>query len=365
VQHYGNGFLLLTKPLSIVSSEVNASWSPNPEGPWTDLGTVFRVPVPPQSYVAGFTYKHAYTYNPTVIADAPLRDGGYLASYNVNTFEPAEAVRDGRLAGPRFVSIDLPRPPTAPRRASIRIGPSPWTPTFGVDRHGSVRTANGGVGSRPFRTARAISVVRTPTARGGWVASANGGVFAFGDAGYFGSMGSTHLNRPIVGMAATPTGKGYWLVASDGGIFAFGDGRYYGSTGNLRLHRPIVAMAATPTGDGYWLVASDGGIFTFGDARYYGSTGGSPPGAPVRAMATTPDGLGYWLVTIDGRVFAFGDANDAGNAPPLSRTHTLTIGIVAAPGGYRIVQSNGTVYARGARRGHFRIAGARSIVAAG
>ena len=40
-----------------------------------------------------------------------------------------------------------------------------------------------------------------------------------------------HLNRPIVGMASTPDGKGYWLVASDGGIFAFGDAAFYGSTG--------------------------------------------------------------------------------------------------------------------------------------
>jgi len=43
------------------------------------------------------------------------------------------------------------------------------------------------------------------------------GIFAFGDAGFFGSTGNRRLNRPIVGMAATPTGKGYWLVASDGG----------------------------------------------------------------------------------------------------------------------------------------------------
>jgi hypothetical protein len=34
-----------------------------------------------------------------------------------------------------------------------------------------------------------------------------------------GSMGGTHLNQPIVGMASTPDGNGYWLVASDGGIF--------------------------------------------------------------------------------------------------------------------------------------------------
>ena len=74
-------------------------------------------------------------------------------------------------------------------------------------------------------------------------------------------------------MAATADGGGYWLVASDGGVFAFGDARFYGSTGSIRLNRPVVGMAATPDGGGYWLVASDGGVFAFGDARFYGSTG--------------------------------------------------------------------------------------------
>jgi ribosomal protein L24E len=83
-------------------------------------------------------------------------------------------------------------------------------------------------------------------------------------------MGGLPLNRPIVGMAATPTGAGYWLVASDGGIFAFGDAPYDGSMGGQLLQRPVVGMAALPTGAGYWLVASDGGIFAF-DAPYLGS----------------------------------------------------------------------------------------------
>ena len=78
-------------------------------------------------------------------------------------------------------------------------------------------------------------------------------------------------------MAATPGGGGYWLVASDGGIFTFGDARFFGSIGAVHLNAPIVAMAAAPDGGGYWLVASDGGIFTFGDARFFGSTGGPPP----------------------------------------------------------------------------------------
>ncbi|MGH9080006.1 MAG: hypothetical protein ACRDYE_08060, partial [Acidimicrobiales bacterium] len=80
-------------------------------------------------------------------------------------------------------------------------------------------------------------------------------------------------------------GGGYWLVASDGGIFAFGDARFFGSTGNLALNRPVVGMAATPDGGGYWLVASDGGIFAFGDAPFEGSTGGLALRRPVVGVA--------------------------------------------------------------------------------
>ena len=86
-------------------------------------------------------------------------------------------------------------------------------------------------------------------------------------------------------MASTPDGRGYWLVASDGGIFAFGDAGFYGSTGALALNRPIVGMASTPTGRGYWLVASDGGIFAFGDAGFYGSAGGLDLTAPTVAIS--------------------------------------------------------------------------------
>jgi len=65
-------------------------------------------------------------------------------------------------------------------------------------------------------------------------------------------------------------------VASDGGIFAYGDAVFYGSTGSIHLNKPIVGMAATPDGLGYSLVASDGGIFAYGDASFLGSMGGTP-----------------------------------------------------------------------------------------
>ena len=80
----------------------------------------------------------------------------------------------------------------------------------------------------PSATAAEV-VVATPSGNGYWLVATDGGIFAYGDAGFFGSLGATPLNKPITGMVPTPTGLGYWLVASDGGIFAFGDAAYYGS----------------------------------------------------------------------------------------------------------------------------------------
>ena len=42
------------------------------------------------------------------------------------------------------------------------------------------------------------------------------------------------------------TKLGYWEVASDGGIFSFGTANYYGSMGGKPLNKPVVGMAATP-----------------------------------------------------------------------------------------------------------------------
>jgi hypothetical protein len=75
-------------------------------------------------------------------------------------------------------------------------------------------------------------------------------------------------------------------VAADGGIFTFGDAPFYGSTGAMRLNRPIVGMARTQNGDGYWLEASDGGIFTFGNAGFFGSTASTRLNRPIVGMAT-------------------------------------------------------------------------------
>ena len=158
----------------------------------------------------------------------------------------------------------------------------------------------------------------TPDDKGYWLVASDGGIFAFGNAAFYGSTGDLILNKPIVAMAATPDGRGYWLVASDGGIFAFGDAAFYGSTGDLILNKPIVGMAATPDGRGYWLVASDGGIFAFGDAAYFGSAGGLTLEQPMIGMAARVDAKGYWLVASDGGIFTGGDAAYYGSTGSLS-----------------------------------------------
>jgi DNA-binding beta-propeller fold protein YncE len=147
----------------------------------------------------------------------------------------------------------------------------------------------------------------TVTAETGYrLAAADGGVFDYGGAVFYGSEGGQVLNKPVVGVAATPDNSGYWLVASDGGIFSFGNARFYGSTGGITLNKPMVGMASTPDGAGYWEVASDGGVFSYGDAKFYGSTGDLTLNAPIVGIAPTPDGGGYWLVAADGGVFSYG-----------------------------------------------------------
>ncbi len=97
----------------------------------------------------------------------------------------------------------------------------------------------------------------------------------------------TALLRSATREAAVPGGGGYWLVAADGGVFTFGSAQYYGSMGGKHLNSPITGIVPTADGKGYWLVAKDGGVFSFGDATFWGSMGGSPLLAPVVGMASS------------------------------------------------------------------------------
>ena len=208
--------------------------------------------------------------------------------------------------------------------------------TFGTGHHGDLA---GIALNQPV-----IGITMTPTGEGYWLVARDGGIFTFGDAGFFGSMGDQRLNAPILGVETTPTGRGYWLFAADGGIFTFGDAEFFGSTGDLRLNAPIIGMETTGAGDGYWLVAQDGGIFTFGNAPFHGSTGDLRLNQPVFDMASTVDGSSYWLVARDGGIFTFPETG-AFYGSAVGQTAGTVIGMRDTPtgGGYWIADSAGAV----------------------
>ncbi len=269
---------------------------------------------------------------------------------------PTPSVGDGLLLAPTSNQVHafsgsagIPGPPTAPPPAP------PNSSYWQVASDGGIFTFGnagyfGSMGGKPLNRP-IVGMAATPDEKGYRLVASDGGIFSFGDAGFFGSTGGMRLVAPVVGLAGTPDGGGYWLVASDGGVFSYGDAHFYGSMGGRPLNRPIVGMAATHDGLGYWLVASDGGIFAFGDAAFHGSMGGKPLNRPIANMAATPDGLGYWLVASDGGIFNFGDAGFFGSAgaTPL---HRPAVGMASTPDGlgYWIVASDGGIFNYGDAR---------------
>ena len=78
-------------------------------------------------------------------------------------------------------------------------------------------------------------------------------------------MGGTRLAAPVTGITATLDGDGYWLVGADGSVFTFGDAGFYGSLasnagtpggseGSGIVANPIIALVPLPSGQGYLLL---------------------------------------------------------------------------------------------------------------
>lgn len=178
------------------------------------------------------------------------------------------------------------------------------------------------------------------TDRQQWLVAADGGVFAYAGAPFFGSMGGKALSAPVVGIAPTPSGRGYWLVAADGGVFAFGDAPFLGSMGGKSLNRPVVGMASTPSGRGYWLAGADGGVFAYGDAVFAGGLAGRSLNAPITGIAAAAEGRGYWMAGADGGVFAFGAAPFVGSLGAGGSARPV-VGIAGAARGYALVDRAG------------------------
>ena len=185
------------------------------------------------------------------------------------------------------------------------------------------------------------TVFNRSTTNGYYLVAEDGGVFNFGHAPYYGSMGGSALNAVMTGMARTYDNRGYWEVGADGGIFAFGAAPFNGSAGSLNLVSCIQGMAAKSNG-GYWLVAADGGIFAY-NAPFYGSMGGTPLAARIQGMTAMPDGSGYWEFGADGGVFNFGSAPFFGSLAGQATAPVTAMAATPTGRGYWMLQADGTV----------------------
>lgn len=132
-----------------------------------------------------------------------------------------------------------------------------------------------------------------------------------------GSPAASHLNlnEPTVGLVADPPDTGYWLFAADGGVFAYGTAKFYGSVPGVLHHGqhlmgPITDLVVDRAKTGYWLAGQDGGVFAFGSAKFYGSLPGKSIMAtsPITRLVPDASGTGYWLVSATGQRYAFGSA---------------------------------------------------------
>jgi hypothetical protein len=206
-----------------------------------------------------------------------------------------------------------------------------------------------------------VGIVPTADRGGYWLDASDGGVFAFGDTVFYGSIpglglapagsGLAHsLNAPIVGMVPSHDQGGYFMVASDGGVFAFGDAHFAGSCPGIGgCSGAAVAVMPDASGNGYWLVTKSGNVYTFGDAPYFGGPG--LQGSPITSAVATPDGGGYYILDADGQVFAYGDADSSLGNVASGTTGGLNpataIFATADNGGYWVADALGKVFTFG------------------
>ena len=347
------GVLLSGEPSTMGSVYVN----------WRGTGTFF-VPLPPGQYLENGSIFGA-TASGVDSGSGPV-GGSAVGLLEVGSAEPAPPTTCSTVALGTVRSFDALGHPLSDLSSGMAASVNGACPGYWITSPtGSVNSVGGAAflgcnqvffgeciagGLTPPLNGSVDGIVRTPDSLGYWLTATDGGVFAFGDAGFRGSMADRALDRPVVGIASTSDGKGYWLVGADGGVFAFGDAGFHGSMGGHVLDQPIVGIAATPDGRGYWLVASDGGVFAFGDAAFRGSTGDTPLQRPIVGIAATPDGRGYWLVASDGGVFAFG-APFLGSLGGIALSAPIVGVTPSAEGvGYYLLGADSAVYAFGAAR---------------
>ena len=254
-----------------------------------------------------------------VASDTPLGTGAVFASYSGDTANtPSTASTPVLITSPSKTHVSV--TPTSVTEGATVTYSATVSPTTGSGTPtGTVAFSTGSTALCTASLASGSGSCKASNAPEGTDTVA--GHYS-GDSTYSGSSSSTSLTvnaPPPPPPPPPPPSHGYWLVGSDGGIFSFGSAQFYGSMGGIALQRPVVGIVPTRDRGGYWLDASDGGVFSFGDTQFHGSIPGlglNPAGsgmpnslnAPIVGMVPSHDQGGYFMVASDGGVFAFGDA---------------------------------------------------------
>ena len=251
----------------------------------------------------------------------------------------------------------------APRRASRPRARATGSsaPTVGC-APSDTRSFHGDLARPHARARRSSPPPQTKNGKGYWLAGADGAVYAFGNAHYYGSMAGHPLSSPIVGMAATPIGQGLHparrrrrhLHVRQRALLRLDrrhapqrprarprdDGQRQGLLVRRRRRRRVhVRQRAVPRLDRQHAPRGAGDVDDERRPRAT-ATGWSPPTAgsspstcrsraacpavraltnapfvPTVRMRALPSGKGYYLLGTDGAVYSFGTAKFFGSAP--------------------------------------------------
>ena len=188
--------------------------------------------------------------NVVTIASTPDGGGYWLATATGQVITAGDAQGFGSMAGAKLNKPVVNMVPTPDGRGYWLLAGDGGIFTFGdagfFGSTGSIHLV------KP-----AVAMAPTSDGKGYWIVAADGGLFTFGDATFYGSTGQLNparapggsnsivnaLAKPVNGIVVTGDGAGYWMVAGDGGVFAFGDAGFVGSLGNNPPQDPIVAFA--------------------------------------------------------------------------------------------------------------------------
>ena len=135
--------------------------------------------------------------------------------------------------------------------------------------------------------------------------TSDGAVFERGNLPYCGGLNTSVLPSTVVSMASTPDGRGYWLLLADGSVYAFGDATWYGDLrgstwrgGPVPPGAPVVAHRRYPGWEGLLRPRRSTAPSTPSETPHTTVRGARKwtDGAVVGIAVDSATG-GYWLVT--------------------------------------------------------------------